>query len=282
VTRRSLATGVPGRQDAPGGDGQLVAIALDSTIMISHSEKQEASPIWRKTFGFLPMTAFADHGQEGNWEPLAILLRPVERGPEHRRRPPRDNGAGAAALSTTAQGGRPDRFRRRHARVPGMADLEILSVALLHRHEHHLGHAGRNPRSPGGTPAYEGDGRAGRAPGRRRHRPPAPGRIGLRAWRVTVRKERPHPGAALSPTWNWVIAPAAAAKTGSVTPRTPGSATRHGSPTWRWIRTAWSACGKQPGAGRTRIVRVSWRPCPLSSVTWAQPFGYRSRLNIGE
>ena len=42
--------------------------------MISHSEKQEASPTW-KTYGFQPLAAFADRGAGGNGEPLAILLR---------------------------------------------------------------------------------------------------------------------------------------------------------------------------------------------------------------
>jgi Transposase DDE domain group 1 len=43
--------------------------------VIAHSEKQEAAPTWKKTFGFHPMTAFTDHGASGNGEPLAIMLR---------------------------------------------------------------------------------------------------------------------------------------------------------------------------------------------------------------
>ena len=43
--------------------------------MIAHSEKQEAAPTWKKTFGFHPLTAFADHGADGNGEPLAIMRR---------------------------------------------------------------------------------------------------------------------------------------------------------------------------------------------------------------
>src|SRR6185437_10943157 len=56
-------------------DGQLVTVDLDATIVISHSEKQEAAPTWKKTYGFHPLAAFADHGVGGNGEPLAILLR---------------------------------------------------------------------------------------------------------------------------------------------------------------------------------------------------------------
>jgi hypothetical protein len=58
---------------APGSSGQLVTVDLDATIVISHSEKEQASPTWKKTFGFHPMTAWADHGQEGNGEFLTWL-----------------------------------------------------------------------------------------------------------------------------------------------------------------------------------------------------------------
>ena len=42
---------------APGADGGLVTIDLDATIVIAHSEKEQASPTWKKTFGYHPMTA---------------------------------------------------------------------------------------------------------------------------------------------------------------------------------------------------------------------------------
>jgi hypothetical protein len=64
---------------APGGNG-LVTVDLDATIVIAHSEKEQAAPTWKKTFGFHPMTAWADHGPEGNGEPLAIVLRPGNAG----------------------------------------------------------------------------------------------------------------------------------------------------------------------------------------------------------
>jgi hypothetical protein len=40
---------------------------------------------WKKTFGFHPLTACADHGPLGAGELLAILLRPGNVGVEHRR-----------------------------------------------------------------------------------------------------------------------------------------------------------------------------------------------------
>ena len=65
---------------APGAGGGLVTIDLDATIVIAHSEKEQAAPTWKKTFGFHPMTAWADHGPGGNREPLAIVLRPGNAG----------------------------------------------------------------------------------------------------------------------------------------------------------------------------------------------------------
>ena len=41
-------------------------------------EKEQAAPTWKKTFG--PLAAFADHGPDGDGEPLAIMLRPGNAG----------------------------------------------------------------------------------------------------------------------------------------------------------------------------------------------------------
>jgi len=65
---------------APGGDGSLVPVDIDATIVTAHSEKEHAAATWKKTFGFHPMTAWADHGAGGNGEPLAIVLRPGNAG----------------------------------------------------------------------------------------------------------------------------------------------------------------------------------------------------------
>src|SRR5215469_10943772 len=61
---------------APGAGDALVTIDLDATIVIAHSDKEQAAPTWKKTFGHHPMTARADHGPGGNGQPLAIALRP--------------------------------------------------------------------------------------------------------------------------------------------------------------------------------------------------------------
>jgi Transposase DDE domain group 1 len=60
---------------APGADGALITVDIDATVVTSCSEKDQATPTWKKTFGFHPLTVFADHGPEGSGEPLAFLLR---------------------------------------------------------------------------------------------------------------------------------------------------------------------------------------------------------------
>jgi len=188
-------------QDAPGADGGLVTVDLDATIVIAHSEKEEAAPTWKKTFGFHPMTAFADHGAGGNGEPLAIVLRAGGAGsntaadhieatrlalaqlPRHLRR---------KALIRTDSGGGTHGFLQwltaRHRRLhysAGMTITEDMQEAIL--------------KVPAGswTPAYDGDGQV---------RDGAwvadiTGMLDLSSWpggmRVIVRKERPHPGAQL-------------------------------------------------------------------------------------
>jgi hypothetical protein len=65
---------------APGGDGALIPVDIDATIVIAHSEKESAAPTWKKTYGFHPLAAFADHGAGGGGEALAIVLQPGNAG----------------------------------------------------------------------------------------------------------------------------------------------------------------------------------------------------------
>ncbi|WP_425427343.1 transposase, partial [Actinomadura mexicana] len=60
---------------APGAVGDLIAVDLDATIVLAHSEKENAAPTWKRTFGFHPMTAFIDHGPGGTGEAAALVLR---------------------------------------------------------------------------------------------------------------------------------------------------------------------------------------------------------------
>jgi hypothetical protein len=164
-------------------------------------EKEKASPTWKKTFGFHPMTAWADHGADGSGEPLAIVLRAGSAGSntaaDHieatrlalAQLPRRLRGR---VLVRTDSGGGTHEFlrwltarsRRLHYSV-GMTITEDIQAAIL-----------KVPAAVW-TPAYDGDGQV---------RDGAwvadiTGLLDLSAWpagmRVIVRRERPHPGAQL-------------------------------------------------------------------------------------
>ena len=186
---------------APGADGGLVTIDLDATIVIAHSEKEQASPTWKRTFGHHPITAWADHGADGNGEPLAIVLRAGNAGsntaadhieatrlslaqlPRQLRR--------RVLIRADSAGGTHEflnwltaKSRRLHYSV-GMTITEAIQAAI-----------GKVP-AAAWTPAYDGDGQV---------RDGAwvadiTGLLALDGWpdkmRVIVRKERPHPGAQL-------------------------------------------------------------------------------------
>jgi Transposase DDE domain group 1 len=187
--------------DAPGADGRLVTVDLDATIVIAHSEKDQAAPTWKKTFGFHPLAAFADHGPDGSGEPLAIVLRPGNAGsntaadhieatrlalaqlPRHLRRRVlirADSGGGTHDFLTwLAKPG-----RRLHYSV-GLTITEEIQDAIL-----------KVP-AAAWTPAYDSDGqvRVGAWVAE------ITGMLDLTSWpagmRVIVRRERPHPGAQL-------------------------------------------------------------------------------------
>jgi hypothetical protein len=186
---------------APGAGGRLLTMDIDATLVTAFSEKEQATPTWKKTFGFHPLTAFADHGAEGSGEPLAIVLRPGNAGsntaadhieaarlgvaqlPRHLRR---------RVLIRTDSGGGTHEFLdwltrpgRRLAYSAGFTITEDLQDAIL-----------KIP-ARAWTPAYDAEGQV---------RPGAwvaeiTGMLNLAAWpagmRVIVRKERPHPGAQL-------------------------------------------------------------------------------------
>jgi Transposase DDE domain group 1 len=186
---------------APGADGSLIPVDIDATIVLAHSEKEKAAPTWKKTYGFHPLAAFADHGAGAGGEPLAIVLRPGNAGSntasEHievtrlvlaqlpaqlRRR---------ALIRTDSGGGTHDFVkwlaspsRRLHYSV-GMTITEDMQDAILTLPERVW------------EPAYDAGGQV---------RPGAwvaelTGLLDLAGWpegmRVIVRKERPHPGAQL-------------------------------------------------------------------------------------
>jgi Transposase DDE domain group 1 len=186
---------------APGADGGLVTVDIDATIVTSCSEKEQAMPTWKKTYGHHPLTVFADHGPEGSGEPLAFLLRAGNAGsntaadhidaarlglaqlPRRLRRRVlirADSGGGTQDfLAWLTKPG------RRLAYSVGFTITDDVQAAIL-----------AIP-AAAWAPAYDAGGQV---------RPGAwvaeiTGMLGLAKWpagmRVIVRKERPHPGAQL-------------------------------------------------------------------------------------
>jgi hypothetical protein len=186
---------------APGADGSLVTVDIDATIVLAHSEKEKAAPTWKKTFGFHPLAAFADHGAGAGGEALAIVLRPGNAGSntavEHIEvtklalaQLPRE--LRRRVLIRTDSGGGTHEFlawlaspgRRLHYSA-GMTITEDMAEAILALPERVW------------EPAYDAGEQA---------RPGAwvaelTGLLDFAGWpagmRVIVRKERPHPGAQL-------------------------------------------------------------------------------------
>ena len=186
---------------APGADGGLVTVDIDATIVTACSEKEQAMPTWKKTYGHHPLTVFADHGPAGTGEALAVLLRAGNAGsntaadhieaarlalaqlPRHLRR---------RVLIRTDSGGGTHEFLdwltrpgHRLAYSVGFTITEEIAEAILKVPAHAW------------TPAYDAEGQV---------RPGAwvaeiTGMLDLSSWparmRVIVRKERPHPGAQL-------------------------------------------------------------------------------------
>ncbi|MFE3169954.1 IS1380 family transposase [Streptomyces sp. NPDC059224] len=64
---------------SPAADGQVI-VDIDGVLVLAHSEKQDATATWKKTFGHHPLVAFVDHGPAGSGEPVAALLRPGNAG----------------------------------------------------------------------------------------------------------------------------------------------------------------------------------------------------------
>jgi hypothetical protein len=77
---RVWAAAGPNAPDAGTGTDRPLIIDLDATLVTAHSEKDQARPTFKRSYGFHPLCAFADHGPDGTGETLAILLRPGNAG----------------------------------------------------------------------------------------------------------------------------------------------------------------------------------------------------------
>jgi hypothetical protein len=200
ATARDRAWALAGER-APGGDGSLIPVDIDATIVLAHSEKEKTAPTWKKTFGFHPLAAFADHGAGAAGEALTVLLRPGNAGSntasEHiegtrlalaqlprrvRRRVLIRTDSGGGTHDFLAWLTRPS--RRLHYSV-GMTITEDMHQAILTLPDRVW------------EPAYD----AGAQVRRGAWVAELTGLLDLSSWpegmRVIVRKERPHPGAQL-------------------------------------------------------------------------------------
>lgn len=189
----------------PDLDKGLV-IDIDATIVISESDKEDAAPTWKKTFGHHPLLSFLDRTEVSSGEALAGLLGPGNAGsntaadhievldmslsslPEEAR--PREGGGPEVLVRSDSAGATHDfaaHCRARHCgfsfgfAVDGQVRLALTMVPEETWYE-----------------AVEEDGgtRDGAFVAEMTNL------LDLTAWpegsRVVVRRERPHPGAQLS------------------------------------------------------------------------------------
>ncbi|MGC9381244.1 IS1380 family transposase [Streptomyces sp. MH13] len=75
---RDRAWRLAGR-DAPDAGG-TVTVDLDGVLVVAHSDKEDAAPTWKRTYGHHPLMGFGDHGPGGTGEPVVALLRPGNAG----------------------------------------------------------------------------------------------------------------------------------------------------------------------------------------------------------
>ena len=205
VAARSVAWAAGGdRAPDHHADGRHpVVIDIDASLVSAHSDKESATPTYKRGFGFHPLCAFVDHGPAGTGEPLAIVLRPGNAGAntatDHKKvlaaalaQLPGEHGyrVGKKVLvRTDAAGATHDFLDYLHARRLGysvgfgLTETMAAAVDLI-------------PATVW-TPAYAADGavRQGAQVAE------VTGLVDLSGWppgmRVIVRRERPHPGAQL-------------------------------------------------------------------------------------
>ena len=187
---------------APLSDNGALPIDIDATILIAHSDKENATPTYKRTFGHAPLLAYLDHGEGGTGEPLAVLLRPG--------RANANNAADNITVLRDALTQLPEADRDRvlvrtdaaggtHAFLAAVTELGLeYSVGFAITAP--IAAAVRDLPERAWTPAYDGDGiqREGADVAELTNR------VDLVDWppglRVIARRERPHPGAQLRVT----------------------------------------------------------------------------------
>ncbi|MFE5406673.1 transposase [Streptomyces sp. NPDC056580] len=66
-------------REAPDAGG-TVTVDFDGVLVIAHSDKEDAAPTWKRTYGHHPLMGFVDRGPGGTGEPVVALLRPGNAG----------------------------------------------------------------------------------------------------------------------------------------------------------------------------------------------------------
>ncbi|WP_424871059.1 IS1380 family transposase [Streptomyces sp. SAI-229] len=186
---------------APDAGGQ-VTVDLDGVLVIAHSDKEDAAPTWKRTYGHHPLMAFVDHGPGGTGEPVAALLRPGNAGSNTAAdhitaaqlalaQLPKKYRRGRRTLIRTDSAGGTHDFVSWLTRRGRWLSYSVGMVITEQIHQHVL----KVP-APAWTPAVEADGeiRDGAWVAE------LTGDV-LDGWpkgmRLIARKERPHPGAQL-------------------------------------------------------------------------------------
>jgi hypothetical protein len=176
-----------------------VPLDIDATIVIAHSDKEDARPTYKRTFGHHPVLAFLDHGAGGTGEALAALLRPGNA-----------NANNAADLVTTldaALAQLPDELRHRVlVRSDGGGYSHRFFDAIVERGlefsvgwqaNHDIAEAIASLPEDAWTPALNSDGQ----PRKGADVTELTSLLELAGWpkgtRVIARREIPHPGAQL-------------------------------------------------------------------------------------
>ncbi|MFF7899612.1 IS1380 family transposase [Streptomyces sp. NPDC088817] len=188
-------------RNAPDADG-TVTVDLDGVLVIAHSDKEDAAPTWKRTYGHHPLMGFVDHGPGGTGEAVAAVLRPGNAGSNTAAdhitaaglalsQLPKKYRRGRRTLIRTDSAGGTHDFVAWLARRGRWLSYSVGMVITDAIHEHVL----KVPASAW-TPAVEADGeiRDGAWVAE------LTGDV-LEGWpkgmRLIVRKERPHPGAQL-------------------------------------------------------------------------------------
>jgi Transposase DDE domain group 1 len=204
-----------------------VVVDLDATLVGAHSEKEGATPNFKRGFGFHPLLAFVDHGAGGTGEPLVGMLRPG--------RANANNAADQIAVLDAALAQLPEQVRSR-VLVRGDAGS---GVQPLLWHVTNLGLAysvGVSARQPVQDALAALPKQAWRAALDPDGRPREGAQVAeLTRWmpatftgwppgmRIIARRERPHP----APSCTTLTATAGASRYSPPTPSAPGS------PTWK-------------------------------------------------